>query len=297
MIVALVAMMVFCYTCQSLFTKLYSAHYTGKDAALATPVFSICFGAFIGLGTLIIGGFSFSPSWYTVLYGALNAVMLLLYNTSLIKAGEKGSYSFLMICNMFGAIIVPLVVSALFLNETITVRQGIAIAMMLISFVVMNVRSISFKGASGAYYLWCALLFMANGLYSTFMNVQQKTMASMSLPSQRTEMLAIVYLGMALSVLVAQFAKGGFSRIAKGFQMGKKSAMYVLGCCVVATIAANLLLYLLNIVPSNVLFTIDNGGVLVLSVLCSFILFKERPTWEQYIGIALAVISIVMISL
>lgn len=297
MIVLLVAILVVCYTCQSLFTRMYSAAYAGKDVSLSSPFFSICYGGLIGLGTLIIGKFQFAPSWQTVLYGVLNAAMLLLYNTSLIESGNRGSYSFLMICNMFGAIIVPLVVSGLFLGETVTFIQGIAIVLMLLSFIAMNMRSVSFKGASGAYYLWCGLLFLANGLYSTLMNVQQKAMAAAGLPSQRTEMLAIVYLGMALVVLISQFIKGGLPRLKQGFSMGKKSALFVLMCCTVATVAANLLLYLLNQVPSNVLFTIDNGGVLVLSVLCSCIFFKEKLKWEQVVGIGLAAISIVMISL
>lgn len=297
MLAFLVTVMVLCYTCQSLFTKLYSANYQGKNVALSSPVFSICFGGFIGLATLAVGGFSFAPSWPTVLFGLLNAAMLLLYNTSLIEAGNRGSYSFLMICNMFGAIIVPLFVGVVFLGETLTLVQIIAIVLMLISFVVMNARSLSLKGASGAYYIWCALLFLANGLYSTIMNAQQQTMLSMSLPAQRTEMIAISYVGMALVSFIIQYVKGGRERIREGFSMGKKSALFVMMCCLVATLASNLLLYVLTQMPSSILYTIDNGGVLVLSILCSFVIFKEKPTWEQVLGMVMAVASIVMISL
>ena len=293
----LVAFMVLFYSFQSLFTRLYSASYKGPDAAQSTTTFNICFGAFIGLATLITGSFSFAPSWQTVLCGALNAGMLLLYNTAMIESGNRGSYSFLMIASLFGCIIVPLTVGALFLGETLNAVQIIAIILMLISFVVMNARSISFKGNSGAYYFWCAMLFLSNGAFSTIMNIQQQAAAALGTGDQRTEMIAIVYLGMALAVLIAQLVRGGGARIMQGFKMGKMSAVYVILCSIFATMASNLLLTLLTKMDSGILYTIDNGGVLVLSVLYSFFLFKERPKWEQIIGIVLAVVSIVMISL
>ena len=45
------------------------------------------------------------------------------------------------------------------------------------------------------------------------------------------------------------------------------------------------------------LYTIDNGGVLVMSAICSCIFFKEKLHLNQIIGIILATVSIVMISL
>ena len=293
----LVFIMVLCYTCQSLFTRLFSANYKGKVAALSTSVFAVCFGGFIGLATLLVNGFAFAPAWPTLLFGLLNAGMLILYNTSLIEAGNRGSYSFLMIANLFGGIIVPLFVRVLFYHASLSALQIIAVILMLISFVVMNARNLSLKGAGGSYYIWCLLLFLANGLYSAIMDIQPQTMSNMGLPAQRTEMIAISYLGMALVSLLIEFVKGGKDRIITGFKMGKKSALFAVSCGIVATLASNLLLTLVTQVPSTILYTIDNGGVLVLSILCSFVIFKEKPTWEQVLGMVMAVVSIVLISL
>ena len=79
--------------------------------------------------------------------------------------------------------------------------------------------------------------------------------------------------------------------------MGKKAALFALGSCVVATLASNMLMYLLGLMNTSVLYTIDNGGVLVMSAICSCVFFKEKLHWNQILGIALAAISIVMISL
>lgn len=289
----LLVLLVLFYTFQSLFTRMFSLNYAGPDASQSTSVFAICFGGFIGLATLIFRGFHFAPAWQTVLWGIANAFMLWLYNVSLIESGNRGSYAFLMIASMFGAIVVPLFVDVVFMGETLTMLQSVAIVLMLVSFVVMNLRGLSLKGASGAYYMWCGLLFMANGLYATIMNLQEGMMGS----EQSSEMIVITYCGTALIVTLFHLLRGQAKQLFDGFRMGKKAALFALGSCVVATLASNMLMYLLGLMNASVLYTIDNGGVLVMSAVCSCLFFKEKLHLNQIIGIVLATVSIVLISL
>ena len=293
MLSLLVALMVLLYSFQSLFTRLYSAHYQGPDPSQATAVFSICYGLFIALATLIAGGFAFAPGWQTWLLGLLNAGMLLLYNRSMIEAGNRGSYSFLMVADMFGGILVPMAVGVLLLGERLSQLQGIAVALMLVSLVLMNARGISFKGSSGIYYLWCALLFLANGLYGTIMNLQAEVMNG----AQRTEMLTILFAVSALGAALPELLRGHGARLRQGFRMGRKALLFLLICCASATGAANLLLAILARMDSSVLYTIDSGAVLVLSMLYSLVLFHERPKAEQVLGMITAVVSIVLINI
>lgn len=292
-LVALVTLMIVFFSFQSLFTRLYSANYAGADAAKATPVFSVCYGVFIAAASFFLGGMSFAPSWQTVLLGVLNAGMLILYNTSIIEAGNRGSYSFLMVASMFGGILVPMAVGLLFMGETLSGLQIAAVGMMLFSLLLMNVRTISFKGASRSYYLWCIALFFANGLYGAINNVQTQVMNG----AQRTEMLTILYLCSALAVVVSECVRGRGRALAQGFRMGKKAGLFLLITCLSATAAANLLLFILSRMDSSILYTIDSGAVLVLSILYSLILFKEKPTWEQVVGMVTAVASIVLINI
>ncbi len=288
----LLVLLVLFYTFQSLFTRLFSIHYKG-DQSISTSVFAICFGGVIGLSTLAAGGFSFAPLWPTLAFGALNAFMLWLYNVSLIESGNRGSYAFLMIASMFGAIVVPLFVDVVFMGESLTVLQSAAIALMLLSFVVMNMKGLSLKGASGAYYMWCALLFLANGMFATLMNLQQGMMG----PEQSSEMIVTTYLGMVVIVCVFHLLRGEMPKLLSGFKMGRSAALCALGSSIVATLASNMLLYLLSQMSASVLYTIDNGGVLVMSALASCVVFQEKLKPNQLAGIALATISIVMISI
>jgi len=292
-LILLVALMSLLFSFQSLFTRLYSASYAGPDKERATPVFSVCYGVFIAAASFLFGGMSFAPSWQTVLLGLLNAGMLILYNTSIIEAGNRGSYSFLMVCSMFGGILVPMAVGVCFLGETLSWLQVIAVILMLLSLLLINVRTISFKGASKAYYLWCIALFFANGLYGAINNLQTQVMDG----AQRTEMLTILYLGSAIGAAAMEAAQGKGKALAQGFRMGAKAWIFLLITCLSAAAAANLLLYNLTQMSSSVLYTIDNGAVLVLSILYSLVLFREKPTWEQIVGMVIAVVSIVLINI
>ena len=292
-LVVLVSLMILFFSFQSLFTRLYSAYYAGPDAGKATSVFSVCYGGFIAAASFLLGGMTFAPSWQTILLGLLNAGMLILYNTSIIEAGNRGSYSFLMVASMFGGILVPMAIGLIFLGETLSGLQIVAVLMMLISLVLMNVRSISFKGASKSYYLWCIALFFANGLYGAINNRQTLVMDG----AQRTEMLTILYLCSALAVNITECVKGQGKQLLSGIKMGKKSELFMVITCLSATAAANLLLYILTLMSSSVLYTIDSGAVLVLSILYSLILFMEKPSWEVVLGMVIAVASFVLINI
>ena len=289
----LIAILVFLYSLQSLFCKMFSEKHDCGSAALTSTVFSICFGGVAGFATLVINGFRIAPSNITLICGLLNAVMLLIYNTAMVQASRTGSYSFQMICMLFGGSVLPMIYGVLFLNGSFTALQLIAIAMMLVSFVLMNLKGLSLKGSSKKFLFWCLTLFMSNGIYSILMNVQQLSMEG----AQRNEMIILSYLGMAVLYAAMQLCKDQ-KALVQGFKIPKKPLLYLAICCTSATIAVHMIMYILTLVEeATILYTIDNGGVLVLSVLYSCILFKEKLSKVQIIGIIMATAGIVMLSI
>ena len=288
----LVAGMTLLFSFQSLFCKLFSQKHNSGSPAVTSSVFSITYGAFAGIVTLILAGFRFAPSGQTLLIGLLNAVILLIYNTAMIEASRMGSYSFQMICVLFGGIVLPLLHQVLFLGGTLNLIQAVAIVLMLAAFILLNLKGLTLKGSTGKFILWCAALFLANGMYSILMNLQQRVMNG----TERNEMIILTYLGMSLLYAAWQGIRNR-KALAEGFRISREPLIYLLLCCVSATVAAHLMLYLLTLVDAPVLYTIDNGGVLVLSVLYSCILFREKLKPAQIVGIVLSAASIIMLSL
>ena len=275
------------YSGQSLFLRLYNASRGGKGEMQ----FTVFYGMFAGLCTLAVNGFSYAPSAATVLLGLINAAVLVTYNISMSRAGGLGSYAFMMICVLSGGILVPMVYDVLYNKSSFSALQIVAVVLMLIAFVIMNIDGIREK-KSGKYLVWCLILFFANGAYGVLMNLQQTIMDF----TQRSEMIITTFIGSGLITAALGLVKAPKSLIS-GFRMSAKSAMLMLLSAVCATVAVNLFLYAMSGINLTVLNVVDNGGVLVVSALLAFLLFREKPEPRTLTGIVLSCASIVMLCL
>ena len=285
--ILLFGVMVLLYTFQSLFCRLYTEARNGSG----TLQFTVVYATVAGVCTFAVNGFSYHPSWITLLLGLGNALVLLTYNVSMVKCGNIGSYAFMMICMLSGGILMPMVYDAFYLNVSFNWMQLSAVALMLISFVLMNLDGM--KGQkSGKYLALCTLLFVVNGIYSILMNLQQNLMAF----TQRNEMIITTYFGMGVITTTFEmiFARKDFLN---GFKMNKKALISMFVSAVSAMIAVNLLMYVMQKVNLTVLAVINNGGVLVFSAIFAFTLFKEKLTLPKTIGVAISCVSIVMLSI
>ena len=287
----LIILIVVLYSFQTLFCTLYNKNYCGK-AENASPVFCILESIAIAAFTWAWIGFKFELSPMTLLLGALNAVVLYTYNTSLIKAGAKGSYAFMNVAMLFGCILVPLLYTTIFLSETLVWYQYAAIALMLVSFVLMNYKDFRQNGKTPwVYYVFCALLFVSNGLYGTLLKIQSDYDAS-----QKNEMIILTY-GLMGVIAFVQLAIKEKKDTFRAFKMSKKAILPLALCLASAALAINILVTVIPMVNTAVLYTVENGGVLVLSAIYSFLFFKEKPQAMTIIGIILATASITVLSI
>lgn len=290
----LILFLIVLYTMQSLFCRFFSMNYPGKEENTSF-VFSVTTGLAVTLLTFGYNGFSFSPSWITVGLGALNALALFGYNLGLIKATEIGSYSITMISVLFGGILIPLFCSVLIYNDTLNAMQILAIIMMLVSFVFLNWDGLfgyEKKPMSAKFLFLCALLFICNGAYGQLLSTQQILMHD----TQREEMIMITYFIMAILALIVLSLRLKKDTL-PAFKQNRKSGIFLVCCCIIIFSALNLVMYILSLVNTAVLYTMDNGGVLMLSLLCSCIFFKEKFTLPKMIGVVLSVASIFMLSI
>lgn len=286
----LILLIVVLYSFQTLFCTLYTNKYPGKPEN-ASPVFCVLESVAIAVFTWVWIGFKFEVSPMTLLYGVLNAVALFSYNTSLIKASSKGSYAFMNVAMLFGGILVPLLYTTVFLGDTLHWYQYAAIGLMLVSFVLMNYKEIKLKDTPWLYYVFCALLFISNGMYGTLLKMQSDYDVT-----QKNEMIILTY-GIMGVIAFVQLAFKEKKDTFKAFKMNKKAIIPLLLCLASAALAINVLVTVIPMVNTAVLYTVENGGVLVLSAIYSFIFFKEKPQPMTIIGIILAAVSITVLSI
>ena len=273
------------YSLQTLFCKFYSDNYPGKQE-LASPVLCVTQSIAIALLSFSFAGFKFEISLLSFVFGALNAAVLFGYNTSLIKAGERGSYAFMNMMMLFGGIFVPLVYSSATTGAFPSVIQCVAIGTMIIACLLMNIENIKLGGAKISYFIFCILLFLFNGLYGVLLKAQEQHNASES-----QEMVIISYGVMGVIALVQLLFKEK-KTTPKAFHFNKKSTLYLILFLIISGLAVNVLVLLLEIINVTVLYTVDNGGVMMLSAIYSITLFKEKATLLKIIGIIIAIASL-----
>ncbi len=285
----LVVLLILLYTCQSGFANMFQRNYPG-DKRYASQVYSVFYGVIVSLATLIFAGFSIHPSLTTILLGVLNGAVLVTYNAMLIKASAAGPFSIVMIFNLSGGILIPMLQSIIEDPTQLSIFQYAAIALMLVSFVFLNMedkKNGEEQSVSAKFLLYVILLGLANGIYGTMLNVQKTIMNE----SENAEMIVCTFLSSAIFAFALLMIQAGKAAL-PSFRQNTKSAIFVTAASVSAAAAVNLLMYALGLVNVAVLYAMDNGGVLLVSVLWSVVILKEKIGKKKIIGLVLATIAI-----
>lgn len=279
-----------CYTSQTFFNKLFSVNYNGPASA-ATPVYAVLYGLIVSIVTLLLAGLHFSPSKETVILGCLNGAILFFYNLGMVHASRTGPYAFHSIVMLFGSIVVCLVFSAAYWGDRLTLVQMAGIGVMLIAFIAFNSGGIDFRSVKKGYFFWVISLFFTNGFYGVLMDAQQRIHVS-----ERNEMIVVTFFSSAaisaLYLLAIQKKQA-----LQAFQMGRKVWGFAIGSSLGAAFAVYTLMILLAYIPSYILYTVNNGSILVVSALLCAVVLKERMTKMTMTGIALSVLSIILLSI
>lgn len=115
-------------------------------------------------------------------------------------------------------------------------------------------------------------------------------------PIEQKEVVAITYsFAMLFSLaILALRERGGFKDTMK---QTKKSLLYLVVTAFIISGAVNLLVFLIPLVNLAVLYTIDNSGVFLLSILLSCIFFKEKLTKINIIGCIGMCTALVLVAL
>ncbi len=289
--VILLCLMILTYTAQSFFCRLYSNHYPG-DPEASSPVFSIVSGVVVALLALIVSGFSLSAQPITVLFGVVNGLTLICYNTMMMHASNKGPYSIQMVFMLSGGILLPAFINLARGTETLSIMQWVAIVMIIASIALVSKKKKDTRVSDPRFYLFCGGLFLSNGLYGALLNVQQEVTGV----AEKEEMVVLTFSVAALvSVGIGLLTQR--KKFLTGFRQTKKSALFLLISSVATACAVNLLVLLIELMEdTTVLYTFDNSGVLLISVIGSCVFFKEKLSRTNVIGCVLTCIGLIMIS-
>jgi len=289
---ALITLIVLLYTLQSFWCKKYTDSYPGKPEN-ASPVFTVVSGLTVVAVAFAVSGFSFHASWLTVLLGVANAIVLAGYNYFIIKCSQSGPYSILMVFNLAGGITLPAIVSVVAFGDDMSVPKALSIIAVFIAVYMVSYRSEE-KGSERkrGFILSCFALAVCNGLYGVFFDVQNRLTGE----SEKEELVALTF-GLAATVCFVTLLLGEKKGTLRAFRQTKRSTVFLIACSLVVASAINLLVYILGLVDVTMLYTLDNAGVLLLSVLASCIFFKEKLSRLNIVGCAIMCVALACVTI
>ena len=289
----LVLLIVILFTSQSFFCKLYTIHYPGCSKN-TTAVFVVVSGVITGILAFVFAGFSFSVSHLTILLGIGNAIILYLYDYFFVKASGEGPYSVQSSILVVSGLLIPPLYSLLVFHDQLGWVRLVLITLIVgcALLIIDKPNVVSEQKVTLKFILNCLALALFNGLYAIMWDIQQR----LDLSAEKEEMVAITFIGAAAIALVLLLIKKP-NQLRDVFRQNVKSGLYLLVSSFASAFAILGLVYVLRFVNVTVLYTWQNAGILLISMLASCVLLKEKISVKNLLGCFGMSIMLVLFSL
>lgn len=190
------------------------------------------------------------------------------------------------------SLVIPVAAGFILYNESL---EGLKIVGILLAIIAVTLVTIPRSGGvvlEKKYLFLPILIFLGSGYLDTFLKYVQKTQLS---EGEIEIFSATLFCTAALIGSLILFAK----RVFKGIIIQPKSIVAGFALGIPNYFSIHFLLQALNLpnLESTVVFPINNTGIVLLSTLLAIVLFSERLSKLNWIGISLAVVSIVLIAI
>jgi len=185
------------------------------------------------------------------------------------------------------AVVIPVLFGVILYKEHLNGQKiiGIILALLAVYFITLKNKNVSSKNAS---LLFPTLLFLGAGIIDTTLKYVQTNYV----PSEDTSLFSGVLFGLA----------GLFGIIIYAFKPSPITIKNGVAGIFLGAINYYSIYYLLKALDTDnmqsaVVFTINNVTIVALCTLIGLFLFKEKLTTKNWIGIGIAIISILLITL
>lgn len=271
--------------------KYFNLHYMKNKASYFLFNFISC--TFIALILPVTTGGVSVPELFTIILGLSFGITFILTVFFYTKAMELGPLSF---TSMFfsSSLLLPISAGWLLWQEPVTLIQIIGVGVLLAAYYLATVSNTDEKRKANFRWLQvCLLAFIGNGSLAILSKLHQHLIPQ----RQINEYLIIAFgtsaiISLFLFLLQTKVRKEDITHLKNpGFVLIALSAGAATG------FANQLIIYLMSFVPSIVLFPCVNGGLMLVSILLSVILFGEKLTQKSIAGLVLGVTALILLSL
>ncbi len=224
-------------------------------------------------------------SLFTILFGILFGLATAFAGVFILKAYSCGPMSFTILI-ITSSMILPAFSGAIIWKEELSPLAVIGTLLMIAAAYFTAV-----KDGKETSMKWLGYT-MAGFLMQGSIGIMQKIQQNSDYAEESTPFLTVAFIVSALICFV-------FSRITAQKAENVSEKKGVLLPCVICGAAIAFLnvvnLYLSGVLPSAVLFPVQNGGTTVLSVLCAIVIFHEPLNKRKVIGLAIGMAALVLL--
>ena len=225
----------------------------------------------------------------TAMYAFIYGILLICAQWYYIAALENSNIA---VCSIFYALgfIFPTISGVLFWNETITYINGFGILCVIPAVVISGLKTPKTKNkvSNAGYILPLLISMLSAGGLGIMQIVQQKSLYQ----EQRPEFILVGFLlASVVSFICFVFAKSDDKNVLdKKYFMSAAAGVCYGGCNLLSTALAGRL-------DSAMFFPVYNIGVILLSTVLSYIIFKEKMQKKDILVFSLGIISIILLNL
>lgn len=243
------------------------------------------------LGLLPFADFSIVPSVFTLLLGVLFGILTISGAFCNMKALSLGpvSYTQLIGCS---SMIIPAFSGAIFWQEDLSIGHIIAVVLLLGCFFFSSDSKSDGKRANMKWLVFALLLFFITGSIGITQKVQQTS--AYAAEASWFLIIALVTASVVSCTLWLTMTRGEKKSERKAIFDPKLIAMFLfVGFVIAFTNKVNL--YLSGVMPSIIFFPLCNGGNLLLVVLAGLLVFKEKLTKRQAVGMVFGLAAVLLL--
>jgi drug/metabolite transporter (DMT)-like permease len=242
---------------------------------------------------LVTGGFKLTFSPATVILGVSFGILSVAVNIAQIKALGLGSGSIVTMFILLGGVFLPFGYGIFALKEPLTIAKGLAVIMLCLAFLPYLLANRGEKaGKSGVlFFVLCIVCFVANGIVTVFAKIQGglKNAGSIS------EFMFFASVAVIVTVLIIKLFYKSADPAVKIFDV--RNLLFGSGYAVSNGLGNLFSMMAAATLESSFQYPFLSGGVLVLSALFFALFFHEKLRKRNYISMAFAVASILLMML
>lgn len=246
---------------------------------------------------LAVWGWGSKISVFTLTLGIVFGIVTALQQIFFLRAMEIGSWSYTSVITAL-SMLIPTLSGAVIWGEKITAVQVIGIALTAVCFILSAELGGdgAVKKASLRWILYCSVAFVTTGCIGVMQKWHQSTPYRDELDGFLVVAFAVSFL---ISAAVMLYSGKKYEKIrGKGAMHELLAALplvIMLSAGVFVALNNKFNLYLSGVMDSALFFPVVNGGGLVLTTLSAVILFREKLTVRQWIGLSIGAVSVILL--